>query len=765
MNWGEIGGDIGDQKDLQEALGEIRSSIENLTINVKDFGATGDGSTDDTAAIQAALAHVKPNTGWVSASANTGARRVYFPRGTYIISEPISFCSAQIIYGDGRGSKIKAHAGFKGKALFMGSKIDNMYISGVEIGYLTFIATGNIAAISYDETELILVNSKIHDIYLDIGHGLIFDNYTQHCQIERIYSYGPVDRLLYLKGNNNFVYQLDKEGGTGSSKDAYVTIEAHGVGTAPQSSGNVLRNILLEGVGHANKVPFALIGASATTVDGYWMECTVTNGYYLHIENSASVKLSGPHRHGTTRYGKLSLKNSTVEIDTLGTDAEDTSWTNFLTIDSASYLRIKTLYSRRGFNRGTLGMPNVQIDAYEDRLIWSNGTSGWIAEGRGTPIMGRNLLLNPSFEMGAFGWSFNGSNIGTDEYIISELGPGLMRHWVASGASSAYMYQSLTISAAQVGIPVTLRALVKVARDTGAPLAIPWASGAGVASSTDYVRVSASAGWSVIMATVVPREAGTLQVGVRWVGAQSGDELYIDDCAVFFGSDGAINPNTVNDITIAGKSITVAGSAPATGAWKAGDIVYSNNYPATYGWICTASGTPGTWAAMADPAKPGKEPLLGKNSDRELVPAESLTNVVYLGVDSTGVFATTATALSYNFTAGDLQAGDVLQIDFVCESTGADTEIENFAFSIAVAGGSVLAGAEHTMPMQRILAGQVRIAIGASGWAARCDSLVSPDVSLTNGTDVLTCAWTLNADISASTDRVYLRRMKVLVLR
>ena len=40
-------------------------------VNVKDFGATGDGTTDDTSSIQAAL--------------NTTAKAVYFPEGTYVI--------------------------------------------------------------------------------------------------------------------------------------------------------------------------------------------------------------------------------------------------------------------------------------------------------------------------------------------------------------------------------------------------------------------------------------------------------------------------------------------------------------------------------------------------------------------------------------------------------------------------------------------------------------------------------------------------------
>lgn len=63
-----------------------------ISINVKHYGAVGDGVTDDTAAIQAAI------------DAGTA---VYFPVGTYIVSNTITIPSNTSIFGHGYGSEIK----------------------------------------------------------------------------------------------------------------------------------------------------------------------------------------------------------------------------------------------------------------------------------------------------------------------------------------------------------------------------------------------------------------------------------------------------------------------------------------------------------------------------------------------------------------------------------------------------------------------------------------------------------------------------------
>lgn len=70
----------------------VRAKLREFSVTPQDFGAVGDGVTDDTAAIAACLA--------------SGAKRIYFPKGTYITDGNHNVPQNCVIFGDGIQSTI-----------------------------------------------------------------------------------------------------------------------------------------------------------------------------------------------------------------------------------------------------------------------------------------------------------------------------------------------------------------------------------------------------------------------------------------------------------------------------------------------------------------------------------------------------------------------------------------------------------------------------------------------------------------------------------
>ncbi|KAJ9151295.1 Glucan 1,3-beta-glucosidase [Pleurostoma richardsiae] len=89
--------------------------------NVKDYGAKGDGSTDDTAAINAAIT-AGNRCGQGCASTTTTPAVVYFPAGTYLISSSIVPYYFTMLIGDANTPPtLKATSGFSGFGLIDGN--------------------------------------------------------------------------------------------------------------------------------------------------------------------------------------------------------------------------------------------------------------------------------------------------------------------------------------------------------------------------------------------------------------------------------------------------------------------------------------------------------------------------------------------------------------------------------------------------------------------------------------------------------------------
>ncbi|GFF23472.1 glucan 1,3-beta-glucosidase [Aspergillus udagawae] len=109
----------------QGAVAFGQSSGYQVYRNVKDFGAKGDGVTDDTAAINQAMSSGN-RCGKGCDSSTTTPALVYFPPGTYVVSKPIIQYYYSQIVGDAINLPvIKASAGFTGMAVIDADPYEN----------------------------------------------------------------------------------------------------------------------------------------------------------------------------------------------------------------------------------------------------------------------------------------------------------------------------------------------------------------------------------------------------------------------------------------------------------------------------------------------------------------------------------------------------------------------------------------------------------------------------------------------------------------
>lgn len=151
-------------------------------VNVKDFCAFGNGSADDTAAIQAAIDSIR-DTGGV----------VYFPAGTYMISTQIALKTVTghtynniTLLGDGYASQIKASAaigtlshGDTGPIVFQGlisSRITNSGLRNIRLTGFDETTQSQGPLVSFDQTD----GCFVIDSYLDTNRneGIYFNNPT-----------------------------------------------------------------------------------------------------------------------------------------------------------------------------------------------------------------------------------------------------------------------------------------------------------------------------------------------------------------------------------------------------------------------------------------------------------------------------------------------------------------------------------------------------------------------------------------------------------
>lgn len=153
---------------VSESVAENKTRIEDLGINVKDFGAKGDGITDDYESIQSALDDCFTNNNLL----------LYFPSGVYMISKPLllktKVDSPSVYWWDGKAINIVGEH----KATTRIIKYTNQVLSGV-----------NPEVDNVDSVVLLFAGQKLDGTVGGTGTGINIQNMSLENQSTSLSAY------------------------------------------------------------------------------------------------------------------------------------------------------------------------------------------------------------------------------------------------------------------------------------------------------------------------------------------------------------------------------------------------------------------------------------------------------------------------------------------------------------------------------------------------------------------------------------------------
>ncbi|KAK8135900.1 hypothetical protein PG984_003840 [Apiospora sp. TS-2023a] len=141
--------------------------------NVMDYGAKGDGVTDDTEAINRAISDGNRCAPGKCASTTTSPALVYFPNGTYIVSDSIvNYYYTQIVGNPNCMPVIKGSSGFKARWFIDG----NQYGSNGQLGWgATDVFWTQVRNVIIDTTE-VRSSLQVAGIHWTVSQATLLQN-------------------------------------------------------------------------------------------------------------------------------------------------------------------------------------------------------------------------------------------------------------------------------------------------------------------------------------------------------------------------------------------------------------------------------------------------------------------------------------------------------------------------------------------------------------------------------------------------------------
>jgi hypothetical protein len=574
---------------IQAGTGAVLRTLESKlrdSVSVKDFGATGDGVTDDYAAIALAIA--------------SGAGRVFFPRGNYRVTQKITITT-------------------NGPRLFgVNGRYNNTYVSRITVDHAgTGIHFENQSGLGASLAGIVVDRGAGYagqgtNVAVDSNNGSGPSTITSHVDVRDCYILGGATGLLLRGLIFGRIGKVTIQGattglsmpGTGTGYVGNNNITIHDLSLQACTTGWSMaadcgNGILCHTIDIESCTNTIVIASGCTInllkIDMLWLEDN-TNAMKLgdgeHIEigfirhnNSSGIPLIDSATFGARYVDIRKVLGSATDfyIGVAGVNVHEVE----IIADGGWAM---TRHSRGGSS--AMGM-NLDAVYSADVIAGTSTKDVFFQSGR----LGKNYLGSWDIATGGFGWTITGAT-----NLATETGP--------RGVADAYSWTGLVAGACNA-MPALA---VGSKREMGV-----WVTGSGRVKMQNWGRIYHynvdTSVWVWLPFRVVIENTGT----------QAMDAMNITSTPTSTGSLKFWNPGVYDtfdsidtrpglangiyeggyiDLTTyvsgarEGAFMVVHGTQPpAAGTWMVGDRVRDTTPTAgaNTGWICTVTGAPGTW--------------------------------------------------------------------------------------------------------------------------------------------------------------------------
>jgi hypothetical protein len=545
--------------------------VENNSVNVKQFGAKGDGITDDTTAIKKCFEY-----------ANTKKVKVLFDKSDYVVSSSI-FIADNVSVDGGKATIIPTTGTYTQNCIFLintedGTNWVNPWIGNAVIENMDFKNTNKIEVKAF---LLAQPNTKFENVNATSMYGLIR---TPSLYLDNIQIIGCT--CLYSLGDN---YMIEKNGfGEGcliqNCHFANDSDERNTKGISVRNSLGLEINNLLNG-------------------DVYLYRCMNTSINNAHME-----------------HGSFTLENSIVSIN------DSYIWKR----EGIYPIKLIDEHSNAGYGHNNVAtftsLKNVIFECRYADYSYLTDSYDIFAEKYQKDIDVENCYRRSEPEGAPFDrMALTGIHVKT---ILGELKPQHDKYRILRGklfTNDVSVLSESTQSASLLtgvtdydGIEGTFenktyyyKAMVMM--DTKRLIKGQTSAEKSIAkSSTNGSRIGL--GINNEVGCLIRLYRGTASTSYnQYVDIPNVKNTYLCDNGKTVNGF-AWKDRTPGDVDVAGYGQLIesankytesirfySGSQPAQGTWKKGDIIINNNPSAggVYGWICITEGTPGTWKAIS----------------------------------------------------------------------------------------------------------------------------------------------------------------------